>query len=387
MGYTLENSTHLDTADRPALGRTTPELAVLFLAALCAGGILHQSRPALPLRVVVCAAILVGAAVVVLYRPHGRSLTLWARTIAAHLVADHHHVWARATATPAVRASAVGEPPPHLAGRLTDRPRPGPPAGNSARPPGSGPTMDGTGDAAGAGGRQGPEAGGGRPLHRRPRTQDRPYVPAAIGGQTVTFGDGRRLAILECSGPATARLDEDGERALHVATHRALLGWSFPLQLWIWADPLDLRAYTARREAELATLPPALRPLFSSDISFMVREARRLEALDLRAFVVVPGPPVRATAGGVVHALLRRGLGAPPMPGAASLQEAERVLADRCARVARGLDGARVRTWRLTDDALADVWYRLLCPRSARLQPLDAGHTAPDPNTSILFHA
>ncbi len=385
MGYTLENSTHLDTADRPALGRTTPELAVLFAAALCAGAALHQRGVALPLRLAACAAILLAAAIVVLYRPHGRSLAVWARTIAAHLVAGHHHIWAPAAAL-AVRggradaAAAWGEPPPHLVGSLSPRQRPG----DGAAPEG-GPVAAGSASTADV--RPGEDASARRPSPRRSRTQDRPYVPVAIGGGVVTFGDGRRLAVLECSGPATARLDEDGERALHVATHRALLGWPFPLQLWIWADPVDLRAYTARREADLAALPPALRPLFSSDISFMVREARRLEALDLRAFVVVTGPPVRAGAEGIAQTLLRRGLGAAPLLGAASPEEGERALADRCARVARGLAGARVRTWRLADDALADVWYRLLCPRSARLQPLDAGHADLGPDTSIVFHA
>jgi len=393
MGYTLENSTHLDTADRPALGRTTPELAVLFAAALCAGAALHQRGVALPPRLAECAAILLVAAIVVLYRPHGRSLALWTRTIAAHLVAGHHHVWAPADGQGrrggrATAATAGGEPPPHLAGHLAGPPTPGRGPGDGAAPE-DGTAAERSAPAAGAGaeGRPGGDGGAERLSRRRSRTQDRPYVPVAIGGGAVTFGDGRRLAVLECSGPATARLDEDGEPALHVATHRALLGWPFPLQLWIWADPLDLRAYTARREADLATLPPALRPLFSSDISFMVREARRLEALDLRAFVVVPGPPVRAGAGGVAQALLRRGLGAVPSPGVASPEEGERALADRCARVARGLAGARVRTWRLADDALEDIWYRLLCPRSARLQPLDAGHTDPDLDTSILFHA
>ncbi len=80
----------------------------------------------------------------------------------------------------------------------------------------------------------------------------------------------------------------------------------------------------------------------------MAREARRLDALDLRVCVVVPVPPSDTPARGDVQRVLRQLLGG-PVAGLAD--DGQRVLDDRCSRVARGLAAACVRAWSLEDGA------------------------------------
>ena len=52
---------------------------------------------------------------------------------------------------------------------------------------------------------------------------------------------------------------------------------------------------------------------------------------------------------------------------------------------AEGLAHAGVHAWRLDTPALQNLYYRRLCPRTARLQPFDPGHAAPVATARVLF--
>jgi hypothetical protein len=215
---------------------------------------------------------------------------------------------------------------------------------------------------------------------RRRAAQEQPFLPIAVADDMVTFGDGRRYAVLECSGAPTALLDAAALRAVHAAYHAFLVGLAFPVQMLVCAQPIDLRAYSAAREARLAGLSPAQRRLESADAAFMRREAHRLGLLDRHVYVVIPAPE-RAGTGGTPRQPFAfwRHPGAARWPAAAAPDDARRALQERCEQVTMGLSAAGVHAWRLATPDLLDVWYHLLCPRSARLQPLDRwdlGHAA-----------
>jgi hypothetical protein len=201
-------------------------------------------------------------------------------------------------------------------------------------------------------------------------------VPVRIDADVVTFGDRRHCAVLECSGAHTGLMDAAALCGIDAAYHSFLVGLAFPLQVLVDASPVDLRRYSAAREARLGRASLALRRLDSADIAFMHREARRLGMLDHRLFVVVPAPepPTSAATTTPLAALRSRrtpGLGAP------ADDEVQRVLRERCERVVQSLGAAHVHAWRLGAADLRELWYRLLCPRSALVQPLDPGHADP----------
>jgi hypothetical protein len=209
-------------------------------------------------------------------------------------------------------------------------------------------------------------------------------VPVHIDADVVTFGDGRHCAVLECSGAHTGLMDAAALHSIHAAYHSFLVGVAFPLQVLAAASPVDLRRYSAVREARLVHASLALQRLESADIAFMHRQARRLGTLDYRLFVIIPAPePPGAGAATTPLAALRRrrtpGFGAP------ADDEVQRLLQERCERVVQALGAARVHAWRLRAADLRELWYRLLCPRSALVQPLDPGHADPVACPAIVF--
>jgi hypothetical protein len=224
-------------------------------------------------------------------------------------------------------------------------------------------------------------------------TPTHPFVPVEIAADTIAFADGRRCAVLECSGATVEGLDAEQQRALHAAYHAVLLGLAFPVQILVCADPVDLSPYAARRTARLAGRPLAARRLGSADAAYMRRALAQEGALDQRVYVVIPDAvgPAPSLEGAGPLALLRS-LRCWVAAGRARDRMAEqdgtaasRLLAERCAAIQEGLAQAGIHTWRLDTPALQQVYYRRLCPRTARLQPFDQGHTAPIAATPVLF--
>lgn len=351
--------THLDVTDRPALGLTTTQLLLLAGGVLAGLGALRQPHVLLAIRIgegIIPPGL---ALLLVLVRPSNRSLLQWGRVALRHLTSHRTFTWTanRGWASPAPRRLPAR--PPHL-----------PLHARQSR-----------GDEG--------DAGSASPAPQRsiprPATWEQPFVPWEIADDMVTFCDGRRCAVLECSGTNTALMSEDALRATHAAYHAALVGLSWPLQLLVWASPVDLRAHITAREARLAGVPLALRELESADIAFMRREAQRLGLLDHRLFVTIPVPEQRGqtvATDSLLAAVRARFWPAAPV---ASDNAVAAVLDERCARVSAELAAAGVAAWRLSTSSLRTLWYRLLAPRGARLQPFDPGHAASTVHPEVTF--
>lgn len=347
--------THLDVADRPALGLTTAQLLLLVSGVLAGVGALRQPHVALGLRLGEGLLPPGAALLLVAVRPAGRSLVAWGHVAVQHLTSPRLFGWASAQGGPSTASQRSPARPPHLA-LLGATPA----SAATTSPPSR------------------------RPV-RYPATQGQAFIPWAIADDVVTFRDGRRCAVLECTGPNTALMGEEVLRATHAAYHAFLVGLPWPLQLLVWASPVDLRAHVAARDARLAALPLALREVESADVAFMEREARRLGLLDQRLFVVIPAPDRggRTVPTAPLLAALRARLH-PAFP-ASSDNGVAAILDERCERVISGLAGTGVHAWRLSTDGLRTLWYRLLAPRRAALQPVDPGHAAPTIRPHIVF--
>lgn len=375
MSLTLKVPTHLDGRN-PLVGRyTARELVPVVAGVFGATGVLGQSHLLLPTRVGEALAIAALGGAAGLVRPGGRSLVAWGRLAVTHRLGERTSAWAplSAPARPAPVGPAAGSlRPPHLASVM----------GGGAEVPVPPPSIPSR-----------PSRRAMRPTRRLP-TPAHPFVPVEIADDVIAFADGRRCAVLECSGASVEGLDAEGQRALHAAYHAFLLGLAFPIQVLLCADPVDLGVYAARRTARLAGLPLAVRRLGSADAAYMRRALARAGALDQRVYVVVPdasGPASPAPAGAGPEALLRAhrrraGGGRPRGEGAGrGTDAADRLLTERCAVIRDGLAQAGVHAWRLGTPALQRLYYRRLCPRSARLQPFGPGHVNSVAMAEALF--
>ncbi len=366
MSLILKVPTHLDGRN-PIVGRyTARDLVPVVAGVFGAAGVLGQPHllPAARVGEALVVALLGGA--IGLVRPGGRSLLAWGRLAATHLLGERIATWAPPSSPASTAPRGAPLRPPHLA-RAAGAP-PAPPT--PSLPPRDAPRSV-----------------------RRPVTPAHPFVPVEIAADTIAFGDGRRCAVLECSGATVEGMDTEQQQALHAAYHAFVLGLSFPVQILICADPVDLGPYAARRTARLSGRPLAVRRMGSADAAYMRRALAHVDALDQRVYVVIPDasgptPSVLEGAGPLALRRSRRRAAA----GRARDQRAapdgdatSRLLAERCAAIREGLASAGVHAWRLDTPALRQLYYRRLCPRTARLQPFDRGHAAPVVIAQVLF--
>lgn len=362
MPLILKVPTHLDGRN-PIVGRyTAREVVPVVAAVFAAAGVMAQPRVTLAVRLVEVLALVPLGVAVGLVRPSGRSLLAWGRLAVVHRSGARSFAWAP---LPALTSRAADAPPsdvlrpPHLPA-ATD---------GHARAPIPAPVPEASESV--------------QRISRRPATQNRPFVPTDIADDVIAFADGHRCAVLECSGANVEAMDPERKRALHDAYHAFLLGLSFPVQMLICADPVDLDAYAARRATRLAGQPLAVRRLGSEDAAYMRRTMARLGALDQRAYVVIPdtvSPATSAPSGSGPLALARH-IGRARRRGerggsAVDPVGAGRILEERCEAIRTGLAGIGVQAWRLDTPALRDLYYRRLCPRTARLQLFDAAHAS-----------
>jgi len=371
MSLILKVPTHLDGRN-PIVGRyTARELVPVVAGAFGAAGVLGQPHLSAPVRIGEAVAVVALGGAAGLVRPAGRSLAAWGRLATTHALGERASAWRPpAVAAPGARDADTLRPP-HLAlAPVAGSPPPTPPPSVSPASP----------------------RGALRPA--RPATNGRPFVPVEIAGGVITFADGRRCAILECGGANVEGMDTEGQRALHAAYHAFLLGLSFPVQVLVCADPVDLGPYAARRRDRLAGQPLAARRLGSADAAYMRRAMVRVAALDQRVYVVIPTAALVASSapdgvGCLTFPRSRRRSGAGgrarDRAGGRDADEAARLLTERCDAVREGLARAGIHAWRLDTPALQQMCYRRLCPRTARLQPFDRGHANPVATGQVLF--
>ncbi len=369
MSLILKVPTHLDGRN-PIVGRyTARDLVPVVAGAFGAAGVLGQPHLLPPARVGEALAVAVLGGAVGLVRPGDRSLVAWGRLAATHLLGERTFAWTLPSAPPSTASAGAPLRPPHLT-RATG-------TGTSAPPPPASPASSG---------------GAPRPV-RRPPSSGHPFVPVEIAADTITFADGRCCAVLECSGATVEGMDVEQQRALHAAYHAFVLGLSFPMQILVCADPVDLGPYAARRTARLSGQPLAVRRLGSADAAYMRRALAQVDALDQRVYVVIPDasgptPSVLVSAGPLAVLRSRQRAAARWARDHMAEQEGDattRLLAERCAAIRAGLASAGVHAWRLDTPALQHLYYRRLCPRTARLQPFDQGHAAPVTTARVRF--
>ncbi len=368
MSLILKVPTHLDGRN-PIVGRyTARELVPVVAGVFGAAGVLGQPHLPPPARVGEALAIAVVGGAAGLVRPGDRSLVAWGRLAATHLLGERTSAWTPPSTPASTGPHSAPLRPPHLAltaGAPPLPPTPSLPAGDAARPT------------------------------RRPATPAHPFIPVEIAADTIAFADGRCCAVLECGGATVEGLDVEQQRALHAAYHAFLLGLSFPVQMLVCADPVDLGPYAARRTERLAGRPLAVRRLGSADAAYMRRTLAHLGALDQRVYVVIPDtagptptPSVLEGAGSLALRRSRRRAAARWAHDQRAEQDGDatsRLLTERCAAIREGLATAGVHAWRLDTPALRQLYYRRLCPRTARLQPFDQGHAAPVTTARVLF--
>jgi len=366
MSLILKVPTHLDGRN-PIVGRyTARDLVPVVVGVFGAAGVLGQPHLLAAARVGEALAVALLGGATGLVRPGDRSLVAWGRLAATHLLGERTSAWTLPSTPASTTPTGASLRPPHLAraaGAPPAPPTPSLPAGHAARPT------------------------------RRLATPAYPFVPVEITADTITFADGRRCAVLECSGATVEGMDVEQQRTLHAAYHVFVLGLSFPVQILVCADPVDLGPYAARRTARLSGRSLAVRRMGSADAAYMRRALAHVDALDQRVYVVIPDasgptPSVLEGAGPLALRRARRRAVAGWARDHMAEQDGDatsRLLVERCASIREGLASAGVHTWRLDTPALQHVYYRRLCPRTARLQPFDRGHAAPVATAQVLF--
>jgi hypothetical protein len=192
-----------------------------------------------------------------------------------------------------------------------------------------------------------------------------------IDRDIVRLRDGACRAVLE-TGSLGFALKSDAEQEAILAGYRAFLnGLRFPLQVLVRVQSTDIEAYLeGLRTQDGAGTSSAVARLALDHEAFVRRLARELVLLDRRFYIVV-------SVGGDAA----EGTAVPPLSilwpwrhhSLTHDQQAAvmvRQLATRCDQVVEGLAALGLVARRLVGEELTALWYSMLAPDRARLQPL-----------------
>ena len=207
-----------------------------------------------------------------------------------------------------------------------------------------------------------------------------------IAAETLHLSGGRTRAVLEVAGVDFALRRADEQEALVAAFAACLNGLTFPVQLLVRVQPVDLEPYLGQLERRAGGLPHRLAVLAHDHGTFLRRLGARRALLERRCYVVVPADDAPAGRERPAAPGWRRfwpgwwpGRGGPPPGGGAgrsahaeavAAEAAARRLAARCAEVSRGLARAGLAAHRLGTDDLVRLLYASWCPDLARVQRL-----------------
>src|SRR5258708_92747 len=202
----------------------------------------------------------------------------------------------------------------------------------------------------------------------------------AIQGGVACFGSGDQAeycAVVEVTGSqqSLAKVEDAKQEEILAAYAQFLNSLTFPFQLVVQVHPVDLAWYVMRVEERARSLPPALVAIARDHAAFVQGLTRQRTLLERRTYVVVPwsaaaefGDP-RSTA---LWRLLRRRGGRPTIDDDQPFRDAtiSRQLTDRCDAISRQLGRAGLRTTRLDDLGLAQLYHASWAPEVARTQRL-----------------
>jgi hypothetical protein len=197
-----------------------------------------------------------------------------------------------------------------------------------------------------------------------------------IQGDMLRLRGGGYRAVLE-AGSVNVALRSAAEQEAIVTGYRAFLNaLRYPIQILVRVLPTDIEAYLAGLRGAGTRGRPLARLALDHE-AFVRRLARERTLLERRFYVVVladedgNGRQDGRPASPATRLLPWRpwsANGGLPAPVAAQQ------LASRCEEVRQGLAGFGVTARRLGEGELAELWYAMLTPDRARLQPLSAVH-------------
>jgi hypothetical protein len=183
------------------------------------------------------------------------------------------------------------------------------------------------------------------------------------GVVSLTASDCR--AVLEVSGTASPFDDDVRQEAMQAAFTGFLNALSYPIQILVRANPVDISRYVAAVEERARQISDRqLVALAQDHVAFVQGLARQRTLLERRFYVVVPAESVtHATWRGWWHSGAARIRDDEPRREAASRQ-----LAFRCDEVIRQLGRCGLTARRLTDLELAQLYLACWSPERARAQ-------------------
>ena len=202
----------------------------------------------------------------------------------------------------------------------------------------------------------------------------------AIQGSVACFGSGDQAeycAVIEVTGSqqSLAKVDDAKQEELLAAYSQFLNSLTFPFQLVVQVHPVDLGWYVTRVEERARSLSAALVAIARDHAAFVQGLTRQRTLLERRIYVVLPwsnATELRPAASSVsLLRLLRRRRGTAGSDDQLFRQETIiRQLTDRCEVIGRQLGRAGLRTTRLDDLGLAQLYHASWAPEVARTQRL-----------------
>src|SRR5216683_4100910 len=202
----------------------------------------------------------------------------------------------------------------------------------------------------------------------------------AIRDSVACFGSGddaEYCAVMEVAGSqeSLAKIDDAKQEELLAAYAQFLNSVTFSFQLVVQVHPVDLGWYVTRVEERARSLSAALVVIARDHAAFVQGLTRQRTLLERRIYVVLPwsnATELRPAASRVsLLRLLRRRRGTAGSDDQLFRQETIiRQLTDRCEVIGRQLGRAGLRTTRLDDLGLAQLYHASWAPEVARTQRL-----------------
>ena len=197
-------------------------------------------------------------------------------------------------------------------------------------------------------------------MSRRASVQTARLSLEAIEEGVVRLAGGHYRAVLEVGG-LNFGLQGEAEQEAVVAGYAAFLNsLSFPVQVLVRVQPIDIDGYIGELERRARhELPDDLAELARDHVAFVRRLARSRTLLERRFFLVVP-----AETG------TRRGWPFGRRAGGLDAIAARKQLTFRCEEIERQLGRCGLAVRRLGNEELAQLHYACWCPELSRVQRL-----------------
>lgn len=202
----------------------------------------------------------------------------------------------------------------------------------------------------------------------------------AIHNGVASFGSGNQAeycAVLEIAGSqeSLAKIDDAKQEEVLAAYAQFLNSVTFAFQLLVQVQPVDLSWYVTRVEERARALSPALVAIARDHAAYVLGLTRQRTLLERRIYVVVPWSRAAeegsaASAASRIHRLLGKRPVEATVDNQFRAETADRLLTDRCEAIGRQLSRAGLRTTRLDDLGLAQLYHHSWAPEVARTQRL-----------------